>query len=149
MKETDKAESIKNGIQSLASNDCFQDILDLVDCLLISHSVARSFLNEKNKSSPSQISSEATLIPLGMLIKICQPIINLCNIICLLDCNIKTIFFHLVVKQETESLKCAVEILLELYYEKSTIGEDHEKTERKLLSVLADVLSYFLSITSF
>ena len=65
MKETDKAESIKNGLQSLASNDCFQDILDLVDCLLISHSVARSFLNEKNKTSPSQITSEATLIPLG------------------------------------------------------------------------------------
>ena len=84
MKETDKAESIKNGLQSLASNDCFQDILDLVDCLLISHSVARSFLNEKNKSSPSQISSEATLIPLGMFIKICRPIINLC-IICLLE----------------------------------------------------------------
>ena len=53
-----------------------------------------------------------------------------------------------VVKQETESLKCAVEILLELYHEKSTIGEDHEKTEGKLLSVLADVLSYFLGITS-
>ena len=65
MKETDKAESIKNGLQSLASNDCFQDILDLVNCLLFSHNVARSFLNEKNKSSPSQISSEATLIPLG------------------------------------------------------------------------------------
>ena len=53
-----------------------------------------------------------------------------------------------VVKQETESLKCAVEILLELYHEKSTVGEDHEKTEGKLLSVLADVLSYFLGITS-
>ena len=51
-------------------------------------------------------------------------------------------------KQETESLKCAVEILLELYHEKSTVGEDHEKTEGKLLSVLADVLSYFLGITS-
>ena len=58
------------------------------------------------------------------------------------------ITFHIVVKQETESLKCAVEILLELYHEKSTIGEDHEKTEKKLLSVLADVLSYFLGITS-
>ena len=54
----------------------------------------------------------------------------------------------IVVKQETESLKCAVEILLELYHEKSTVGEDHEKTEGKLLSVLADVLSYFLGITS-
>ena len=53
-----------------------------------------------------------------------------------------------VVKQETESLKCAVEILLELYHEKSTVGEDHEKTEGKLLSVLADVLPYFLGITS-
>ena len=41
-----------------------------------------------------------------------------------------------------------MEILLELYHEKSTIGEDHEKTEEKLLSVLADVLSYFLGITS-
>ena len=51
-------------------------------------------------------------------------------------------------KQETESLKCAVEILLELYHEKSTVGEDHEKTEGKLLSVLADVLPYFLGITS-
>ena len=59
----------------------------------------------------------------------------------------KFLFFS-VVKQETESLKCAVEILLELYHEKSTIGEDHEKTEGKLLSVLADVLSYFLGITS-
>ena len=61
---------------------------------------------------------------------------------------LKSYIFSLVVKQETESLKCAVEILLELYHEKSTIGEDHEKTERKLLSVLADVLSYFLGITS-
>ena len=57
-------------------------------------------------------------------------------------------FLYLVVKQETESLKCALEILLELYGEKSTIGEDHEKTEAKLLHVLADVLSYFLRITS-
>ena len=61
---------------------------------------------------------------------------------------VKSYILLLVVKQETESLKCAVEILLELYHEKSTIGEDHEKTERKLLSVLADVLSYFLGITS-
>ena len=65
MKEIDKAESIKNGLQSLVSNDCFQDILDLVNCLLFSHKVARSFLIEKSKSSPSHISSEATLIPLG------------------------------------------------------------------------------------
>ena len=66
MKEVDKAESIKNGHQGLASNDCFQDILDLVDCLMLSHNVARSYLMEKNKSSPSQISSEAALIPLGI-----------------------------------------------------------------------------------
>ena len=37
---------------------------------------------------------------------------------------------------------------MELYHEKSTIGEDHEKTEGKLLHVLSDVLSYFLAITS-
>ena len=67
MKETDKAESIKNGLQSLASNDCFQDILDLVNCLLLSHNVARTFLIEKNKTSPSHVSSEATLIPLGKI----------------------------------------------------------------------------------
>ena len=56
----------------------------------------------------------------------------------------------LVVKQETESLKCALEILLDLYVEKSSLSKDYDSdlTEAKLLNVLSDVLVYFLAITS-
>ena len=57
----------------------------LVDCLLVSHQVARSYLSERRVPNHQ----DTAVIPL-------------------------------VVKQETESLKCALEILLDLYVEKST-----------------------------
>ena len=82
----------------------------LVECLLVSHEVARAFLT--NHRAPS--SSDSTLVPF-------------------------------VVKQETESLKCALEILLELYVDKSSMkANDAEMTEVKLLNVLDNVLTYFL-----
>lgn len=60
-----------------------------------------------------------------------------------------TTVIPLVVKQETESLKCALEILLDLYVESSESPDyDADKTETKLLEVLSDVLRYFLAITS-
>lgn len=63
-----------------------------------------------------------------------------------------TTIIPLVVKQETESLKCALEILLDLYVDQSSSSEcndfDAAKTEGKLLAVLGDVLVYFLAITS-
>ena len=86
----------------------------LVDCLLTSHKVARSYLADHQV--PSQ--SDTTIIPL-------------------------------VVKQETESLKCALEILLELYVNQSNMKDyEPELTQTKLLDVLQDVLAYFLAITS-
>jgi hypothetical protein len=86
----------------------------LVDCLLVSHQVARSYLSERRVPNHQ----DTAVIPL-------------------------------VVKQETESLKCALEILLDLYVEKSTSKDyDSKLTESKLLDVLRDVLVYFLAITS-
>ena len=88
----------------------------LVDCLLVSHQVARRYLSDHQV--PSQ--NDTTIIPL-------------------------------VVKQETESLKCALEILLELYvnhHESNMKNYDAELTQTKLLNVLQDVLAYFLAITS-
>ena len=94
----------------------FQDMILLVDCLLVSHQVARRYLSDHQV--PSQ--NDTTIIPL-------------------------------VVKQETESLKCALEILLELYvnhHESNMKNYDAELTQTKLLNVLQDVLAYFLAITS-
>ena len=92
----------------------FQDMVQLVDCLLLSHKVARSYLSDHRVPQPQ----DTTIIPL-------------------------------VVKQETESLKCALEILLDLYVEKSASKDyDSNLTEAKLLDVLRDVLVYFLAITS-
>ena len=89
-------------------------MIRLVDCFLISHQVARSFLTERRVPNHQ----DTAVIPL-------------------------------VVKQETESLKCALEILLDLYVEKSTSKDyDSKLTESKLLDVLRDVLVYFLAITS-
>lgn len=86
----------------------------IVECLLVSHEVARAFLTDHRAPS----SSDSTLVPF-------------------------------IVKQETESLKCALEILLELYVDKSSMkANDAEVTEAKLLSVLDNVLTYFLGITS-
>ena len=60
-----------------------------------------------------------------------------------------TTIVPLVVKQETESLKCALEILLELYVNQHNMKDyDDDLTEKKLLNVLQDVLAYFLAITS-
>ena len=89
-------------------------MIRLVDCLLISHQVARFYLSERRVPNHQ----DTAVIPL-------------------------------VVKQETESLKCALEILLDLYVEKSTSKDyDSKVTESKLLDVLRDVLVYFLAITS-
>ena len=54
----------------------------------------------------------------------------------------------MLVKQETESLKCGAEILIELYTYKCPNEERFRETESKLLSVLNEVLLYFLTITS-
>lgn len=54
----------------------------------------------------------------------------------------------MLVKQETESLKCGAEILLELYTYKCPNSDRFQETETKLLSVLEEVLLYFLTITS-
>ena len=54
----------------------------------------------------------------------------------------------MLVKQETESLKCGAEILLELYTYKCPNSDRFQETESKLLSVLQEVLLYFLTITS-
>jgi hypothetical protein len=54
----------------------------------------------------------------------------------------------MLVKQETESLKCGAEILLELYGYKTPDSARFQETETKLLSVLEEVLLYFLTITS-
>ncbi len=106
--------SMKNSSSSLVANDCFQDIVDLVDNLLTSHNVARSFLSERSPTA----GDTTTVVPL-------------------------------VVKQETESLKCAVEILLELYVDKSSMKDyDADVTESKLLDTLKDTLIYFLNINS-
>ena len=59
----------------------------------------------------------------------------------------EAVLIPLVVKQETESLKCAVEILLELYRDKE-LADHHDVTEAKLLSVLQDLLAYFLGINA-
>merc|ERR1719370_1324510 len=97
---------VSNGHQSIVSGadeGVFNDVLTLVDRLLVSHGVARSYLSEKSKCSPSSVAAggEAVLIPL-------------------------------VVKQETESLKCAMEILLELYQDKS-LPDFQQVTETKVL----------------
>lgn len=85
-----------------------------MDCLLLSHAVARTYLTDHQVPSHN----DTTIVPL-------------------------------VVKQETESLKCALEILLELYVDKSSMKDyDDDLTEAKLLNVLKDVLVYFLAITS-
>jgi len=54
----------------------------------------------------------------------------------------------MLVKQETESLKCGAEILIELYTFKCPNSDRFRETETKLLSVLEEVLLYFLTITS-
>jgi len=54
----------------------------------------------------------------------------------------------MLVKQETDSLKCGAEILLELYTYNSPSVDFFRETESKLLSVLEEVLHYFLTITS-
>jgi hypothetical protein len=54
----------------------------------------------------------------------------------------------MLVKQETESLKCGAEILIELYTYKCSNADRFRETETKLLSVLEEVLLYFLTITS-
>lgn len=112
MKSCEGSKSLNGHANSngLVANDCFADIIDLVDCLLASHHVARSYL--------AGDFGHRDLIPL-------------------------------VVKQETDSLKCGVEILLELYMDKPAMKDyDADLTEDKLLGTLRDVLGYFLTITS-
>ena len=54
---------------------------------------------------------------------------------------------NLLFKQETDTIKCSLDILLELYQDFPQ-GPNKAKTEAKFLSLLEDGLAYFLTITS-